>query len=1192
MRRIVSLGLITLTAFFMSGCDLLGDVEIDDLPGIELAGDSVMEVLQYSEFVDPGAQILGDFDLDVVSETDLDTSILGDYTITYTITYLTIEYNVSRTVRVVEELSGEHPSLELIGDSIIEVEQYSVFVDPGIGIIGNFDLDITVVSDVDTSVLGTYTITYTVTYLEIEYSLSRTVEVVMEIVTEDPSVFFITFTEGEVTQTTITVNLVVVDDDAMLSGRFVKLYKDDVEVGSLEYVVGNNVLEFTGLDSETDYEVKVVGDYLYAGTTMVVSGYSLDIETLSIGELSFTIDNSDFVLSMSSVEFAVDVVDEDELITSMSINIYLDDVLVETISLSEGNNFIIFDELVSETDYEVEIEYTYLPHGETTEVTVKLDKMDYTTLESIMPEVISNVCNETYYHLECVADIDYTGFEGMYIWAVLYKNGVTYKTEMLDDNYTTFDFRYIDVNTDYVVKIYGDYTHSSTSGIYTQVLLGTYEVSTLTVGDYDAPLIENVVITEDGSSITVEFDINDVDNGMDRGYIRLVIGSSIRDFYYIQDGHNSFTFNNYIYENTLYTLRWDIDYTGSSTFPTVYSEDIFILPVITVNSFEQTEMFYENDYVIMKLDLDNDEEVVIDFVTINGVRYDTFNFPSDIDTLYVNMGVYSSAGNYVMNLDNVIITVNEIEYAIDLVGSDEVPVYLVGAMAPSDATVEVIDIVPVDYFVIVDFDNPYSISTVLVNIYFDNPYNLPVSSVTIGGVTYTGTNLTVVNNSQVQITAEFSYNNSPSNNTLYFYSVTFERNGSIVVYNQTSQTDVRIYKIYDFDNDDETPSIVHISTPADLMAIEADSVSPATVFVLDNDIDMSGYNFFPIGTAENPFTGAFDGNGFTISNLTINKTFGAGNGYDYVGMFGKSSAFIVDLVLENVTINVTTTADNLLYIGALSGLHTGDINNVHVYNSTITVDGLISGAIGGLSGQHHGDIIGSSADTDITTTESTSESTSYVLYVGGLVGIKAYEDIRNSFATGDIMITSDTVRTVFAGGLVGQIYGGEAYSPNYIMNSYATGNVSSETDYYGRTGGLVGVVFWTSTSYIQNSYASGDVDAIFAGTTGGLVGQTSTYVVGSFAIGNVNGLNGTLSRLFGSGNDYRLTDIYAYDGQVVSRDNDPIGGSDSLFFPNIGIASDEQFDDANYYLDFLGWSTHFFDFTNLDVSNKIVPTLK
>ena len=66
MKKLASLVLVTLAVFFMVGCGTKEIKETDVLPAIELVGDTIMEVEQYSVFVDPGVGILGEFDLEAV----------------------------------------------------------------------------------------------------------------------------------------------------------------------------------------------------------------------------------------------------------------------------------------------------------------------------------------------------------------------------------------------------------------------------------------------------------------------------------------------------------------------------------------------------------------------------------------------------------------------------------------------------------------------------------------------------------------------------------------------------------------------------------------------------------------------------------------------------------------------------------------------------------------------------------------------------------------------------------------------------------------------------------------------------------------------------------------------------------------------------------------------------------------------
>ena len=122
--------------------------------------------------------------------------------------------------------------------------------------------------------------------------------------------------------------------------------------------------------------------------------------------------------------------------------------------------------------------------------------------------------------------------------------------------------------------------------------------------------------------------------------------------------------------------------------------------------------------------------------------------------------------------------------------------------------------------------------------------------------------------------------------------------------------------------------------------------------VLDSDIVFTeelSQEFEPIGWNYS-FEGTFDGQGYTISNLTIESRF------QYVGLFGKSSGTIRNIVMDD-TCSVTSpyesnSTDNV-FIGGIIGKHTTrNIENC-VNMASVTFNGNLSGGnlyIGGIVG--------------------------------------------------------------------------------------------------------------------------------------------------------------------------------------------------------------------------------------------------
>ena len=88
-----------------------------------------------------------------------------------------------------------------------------------------------------------------------------------------------------------------------------------------------------------------------------------------------------------------------------------------------------------------------------------------------------------------------------------------------------------------------------------------------------------------------------------------------------------------------------------------------------------------------------------------------------------------------------------------------------------------------------------------------------------------------------------------------------------------------------------------LTSEKDLQSI-GDQYPLSSNYILKNDITLSE-EWTPIGSSDNPFTGIFDGNGYTIDNLTVTKK------TDEMGFFSAAKdAVIKDLVLEDANIDV------------------------------------------------------------------------------------------------------------------------------------------------------------------------------------------------------------------------------------------------------------------------------------------------
>lgn len=132
-------------------------------------------------------------------------------------------------------------------------------------------------------------------------------------------------------------------------------------------------------------------------------------------------------------------------------------------------------------------------------------------------------------------------------------------------------------------------------------------------------------------------------------------------------------------------------------------------------------------------------------------------------------------------------------------------------------------------------------------------------------------------------------------------------------------------------------------------------------FYISEDLDMTGWVLPPSGTAEYPFIGEFNGNGHTISNLTVtnaNTVTDIPNegttGDQIIGFFGvvgeyngsananNHTARVENFTLNTVTIESTAPAENKSLVGVAAGYVNGVMNGVAVANSTVTVGSGVS----------------------------------------------------------------------------------------------------------------------------------------------------------------------------------------------------------------------------------------------------------
>lgn len=354
--------------------------------------------------------------------------------------------------------------------------------------------------------------------------------------------------------------------------------------------------------------------------------------------------------------------------------------------------------------------------------------------------------------------------------------------------------------------------------------------------------------------------------------------------------------------------------------------------------------------------------------------------------------------------------------------------------------------------------------------------------------------------------------------------------------------------------DEKEQKTIEIKTVEDLKGIKdclGDKYSLYT-FELKNDIDLSNENWEPIGyNNENSFRATFNGNGYTISSLSIkgaeNSTYLKKIPYSYIGLFGYIyNATIQNLKLVDFDINffaendythigglagyaygnntisqinidgnieigtsfylrkksvlMEFTCDQMQYIGGLIGFSSGKL----VLTDSISNVG-INNLIGSRGPQYdlwEEDFIYEKNEKDENTTTIAMEVKTDIdepayfpsqAFAGGFIGLAKGKgtELRNLQATAQIPIICS--ESAYLGGLFGSAYQAE------ISEISFTGNLGTKVSIKGVMGGIAGLIDETTiinaevlNTELMLSVSKSEYQAYTAGGIAGYANDFST----------------------------------------------------------------------------------------------------
>ena len=211
--------------------------------------------------------------------------------------------------------------------------------------------------------------------------------------------------------------------------------------------------------------------------------------------------------------------------------------------------------------------------------------------------------------------------------------------------------------------------------------------------------------------------------------------------------------------------------------------------------------------------------------------------------------------------------------------------------------------------------------------------------------------------------------------------------------------------------------------------IQIANIDAAASFTLDG-----GNGFSPIGNATTKFAGIYNGQGYTIKGLTINRST-----TDAVGLFGTLEGTVKNIGL------ISSSISGYSSVGGVVGLNNSSGTVTNCYSK-----GIVSGynSIGGVAGTNNG---------ILTNCYNTGAVSGTADYVGGLTGTNNAGAITNCYNMGNISGTSAI------GGVAG------LNSAGTFTNCYSTGAVSGTASVGGvvgyASGGILNYCYWNATVF-------------------------------------------------------------------------------------------------------------------------------
>lgn len=314
-------------------------------------------------------------------------------------------------------------------------------------------------------------------------------------------------------------------------------------------------------------------------------------------------------------------------------------------------------------------------------------------------------------------------------------------------------------------------------------------------------------------------------------------------------------------------------------------------------------------------------------------------------------------------------------------------------------------------------------------------------------------------------------------------------------------------------------------------------------------------NWTPIGNyagtyTPNHYNGNIDGNGHTISNLTVNTTV---SGAGFIGQINGGS--IKNLTLSNV--NIHSTSSYVAGIAAVVSAEAVRIENCHILNGTIQSNGKGAAGIVGVD-----DSSFSGRTFIVINCTNKANISGNGNYVGGISGYASCDNCQN-YGT----VINNTTKNGYTGGITGRgnvtgsTNSGNVTSYKTVAGITGAGDATGCRNSGNITGTGIEVCGISGIGYVTDSHNTGTISST-GQYAAGIVGQggasgctNSGDVTGKTYVGGISG-SVTTDVVTNCQNSGTVTATGDYAGGIAGRHTNNSSASKATEFSNCENTAD------------------------------------